>query len=343
MFRILSLYGQTEFGHDLANETLFTTNNLRTTVAGFSLSLPHEYSLQGDLFVNSLRMNLNPESIFFAGTVGGAPAVPVVGFVHRLYFLELRKQLRWGRSRGLPLSASQETLESMIPTYGVLEGYAFNDRNQNGARDAGEEGLRYVVVSLEGRTAVTDADGHFQIGDVRTGPNTLVIDMDHLPAFYSAPAQPEIPVQVRQRGNPPVWIPLQVLGSIAGRVDLETPGAGLVGYEGAEVLLSPGARVTFTDAKGNYRFDNLIPDEYSVQIRPETLPQEGKITSPPAYRIGLPSGGHVTHVEFRFRVERPERPVERIEQPPETITIPSFRSPIQPHPHSSKPNQNRKP
>lgn len=342
LFGFLSLYGQAEFGHDFANETLFATNNLRTTLAGFNLRLPRGYSLRGDLIVNSLRSTPNPESVFFAGAVAGVPVLPVIGLTHRLYFLELRKDLRWGRSRGLPLTASPETLESMIPTYGLVEGFAFDDRNRNGARDAGEEGLPYVEVSLAGRTTVTGADGHFQLPEVRTGHYVLKVEIDHLPAFYSPPPQLETPIQVRQRGNPLIWIPLEVLGSIVGRVDLEGTNGKLAGFEGARVVLSPGGRVTYTYTAGNYRFDNLAPGEYSVQLDPTVLPPGVQITPAPDYRLVLPSGGSINQVNFRLRVEAPARPVERIVQPNEQVDPPGGPVQTPSPPRSPKRNNHQK-
>ena len=338
--RALSLNVNAEFGRDLANETLFSTKTTRSVLAGFRLRLPKDYALSGQVIHNSVVSALNPESIFFARGLGGAVTVfPALS--RRVFYFQLTKSFHWGKGEPLPIGVSPEVVERLIPTYGVVEGYAFNDRNQNGMRDQGEEPLPYVELSLNGVQVTTGQDGHFRFPTIRTGTYTLRIVVDHLPAFYSTPPQTEMQVEVRQGGNPFIWVPLQVLGSISGHVDIEGPEGTLTGYEGAAVVLNPGEHATFTDAKGDYRFANLPPGEYVVQIRPDLLPQYSKLTSPPEFRIKLASGTDMRGINFKFRVETPQRPVQKIEQPPQEIIIPPPQPPSQTPPGPLRRKNNR--
>jgi len=66
---------------------------------------------------------------------------------------------------------------STVP--GTVSGYVFNDRNGNGVRDAGEEGIPGVTVELrdsQGKvvaTAITSCDGKYLFADVSEGSYTV--------------------------------------------------------------------------------------------------------------------------------------------------------------------------
>lgn len=65
---------------------------------------------------------------------------------------------------------------------GRLAGSVFLDENQNGRREAGEQGAVNVTVLLDGRFAVqTDAQGRFEFPYVAAGPHVLTVISDNLP------------------------------------------------------------------------------------------------------------------------------------------------------------------
>ena len=65
---------------------------------------------------------------------------------------------------------------------GRLVGSVYLDENQNGKREAGEQGATSVTVLLDGRFAQqTDAQGRFEFPYVAAGAHVLTVISDNLP------------------------------------------------------------------------------------------------------------------------------------------------------------------
>ncbi len=59
-------------------------------------------------------------------------------------------------------------VEFPLAPLGLIEGYVFMDRNRNGVKDIGEEGVSGVVVYIDGtdKATVTDRNGHYILGNL---------------------------------------------------------------------------------------------------------------------------------------------------------------------------------
>jgi hypothetical protein len=320
----VSIYGQGEIGRDLSNETLFTLNTIKTAVVGLQVKMPFGYALRAQVIANSLRTDPNLGNVFYASTLGGASVIPLYSLARWVVLVELTKTFRWGRGRIPGMGVPDELLSQYVPTYGDVEGYAFNDRNGNGERDAGEDGLPYVTVVLGERTVQTEATGHFLFREVRTGFYQLRVPPDQIPADYTVPTQTDYSIDVRQKGNTPIGIPVQVLGTIRGRVEVVNNGNPRVGYAEARLVLRPSARATLTDEDGNFAFDNLLPGAYTVEIDPQWLPEGSELATPAAYAVRVGSGDVAKVAPFVFQIKPVERPIQRVPLTGETrITLPA--------------------
>ena len=168
------------------------------------------------------------------------------------------------------------------------------DRNDDGAQDPGEPGLRNVIVYLDlnGNSArdaaepfaTTGADGNYLIGGLAAGTYTVRVDTTTLPGGVTATydldgaatpgsvtgvtlttGQARTDVDFGYRGD----------ASLGDRVwdDANASGiqdAGENGISGVLVELYDGAGTliltTTTDLNGNYRFDNLPAGTYSIGV-----------------------------------------------------------------------------
>ena len=229
------------------------------------------------------------------------------------------------------------TLEQqVIPA--AISGHVYHDRNQNGRRDAGEEGLAQVAIEaiplqtvLEQTvlTAWTDAAGDFAFPSLMPGSYRLVETtqplgyLDGLDAAGTVDGQPS-----GQASNPGDTIDSIFLAggatgqdydfgeflpvSLQGQVHLATPDGDCFGtgvehrpVVGAVVRLqdADGSMVdeTTTDAQGRYQFIDLLPGSYSlVEFTPAGLLDGGAQVGRVA---GQPRGtvvdaGHITQIQL---------------------------------------------
>ena len=186
-----------------------------------------------------------------------------------------------------------------------IGGAVFHDRNNNGLRDEGEEGIANVLLELrdaEGATvaiSVTDAAGAYEFTQVVAGTYSIVetqpvdwVDgIDTVGTFGGAsrgtatnPGDTLRDIEIRwgESGRDYHFGELR-WASIRGRVQTSTVDGDCFGDEedhapiaGATVeLLDARGQVleeTTTDANGEYAFTNLLPGTYSVrQSTPEGL------------------------------------------------------------------------
>ncbi|MEK6234617.1 MAG: carboxypeptidase regulatory-like domain-containing protein, partial [Planctomycetales bacterium] len=175
---------------------------------------------------------------------------------------------------------------------GTVSGFVYHDRDDDGARDAGEEGIADAVVRLlddQGAivaSAATDVDGAYRFENLEHGTYSLLEEqpvalIDGLDSAGTAggiannPGDSISEIQLAsgtqaQEYNFGELVP----ASISGRVHADLDGdcvidPGETPLENVTIqLLNSGGDVvasTVTDATGAYRFDDLPPGVYGVQ------------------------------------------------------------------------------
>lgn len=148
-----------------SDQTQYTLN------AGLNWRLAPQWSLQTNVY--AIQGQSNAASI--AASPLTAPTVTTTNNNDSGIFALLRYDESAGRARapvgGRPGAAA-----------GRLAGSVFLDDNQNGKREAGEQGAVNVTVLLNGRFAVqTDAQGRFEFPYVAAGAHVLTVISDNLP------------------------------------------------------------------------------------------------------------------------------------------------------------------
>lgn len=243
-----------------------------------------------------------PDDLFTVGAIPGMIDGKRVGTAsedHRLLSgIALEKGDQRGRDYDFALARPAE-----------LQGYVYHDRNNDGRRDAGEEGIANVAIQLvplqtltpaQTVTVTTDATGSYRATGL--APGTYRVVQPHQPASYFDGLDAAGTVSGVVRGvavNPGDSIEGVFLGggekgrdynfgellpaALSGQVRLADADGDCFSeasrqrpIEGARVELFDAAgrliSVTETDAHGTYHFRDLWPGMYSVvQTTPEGL------------------------------------------------------------------------
>jgi uncharacterized repeat protein (TIGR01451 family) len=185
-----------------------------------------------------------------------------------------------------------------------LSGTVFVDADNNGVQAPGEAGIGGQTLQLTGtddtgapvsRTVTTDADGRYNLPDLRPGLYTLT-QPNQPPGTVNGQT---VPGSAGGTATPPATTPSAITGivlttpggqssgnnfaeipnnaSLSGRVWLDANNnasidgteAGIAGVlielSGTDALGNTISRSTSSDASGNWRFDNLPPGTYSLR------------------------------------------------------------------------------
>lgn len=179
---------------------------------------------------------------------------------------------------------------------GTVGGVVFADADGDGFRHATEPGLAGVQVRLAGaagtRDAATDADGTFLFEAVTPGSYT-VEETD--PEGFTSTTPNLRSVHVAAGGAATAHFGDQAVGMVSGLVFLDANAngsrdSGEPGLGGVTIRLtgSAGTRSQFTDAEGGFRFDSVVPGNYTLE---ETDPPGFASTTPNLRTLVLTSGG----------------------------------------------------
>ena len=186
----LNISGTATFGR-LTSDTI-DSNNSSSLIFSVGWRLADAWRLGADL---SYTQNL------LTTTVAGESRV-----TDRQLMVSLRYDAGWGRSRS-PVGNGNGTYGS-----GTVRGILFLDRNNNGVRDPGEDGVAGVTVYLDrGFSVETDANGEFRFDSVATGTHAVRINVSNVPLPWEPKDEKPIDVTVHTRGTAVVEIPLVTL------------------------------------------------------------------------------------------------------------------------------------
>lgn len=300
-----SAFGYYEGGKDLANQTIFATNNTSSTVVNASLSLTQHWSIQAEAFRTKLLSSINPESQFLQGNPTLALNPVLNQFDQWSFLVRVAHTFNWGN--GLPNSGLDRYTMQQIPITGALEGFV------TVLMAGGKQPAPGVSVVLEsGRSALTDSTGKYRLEDVPEGPHTVGLDMEQLPADYNPGPESKGSAVVGPRKVARVDLSVYALSSFTGKVAVR-PGSSFETLEGILIRAEPGGQYTTTLKDGSFAFYNLPDGDYQVSLVQETLPPDALLKSEPALPIQVQTGAPPTALQFEIE-RRPEepKPVRRV-------------------------------
>jgi hypothetical protein len=225
--------------------------------------------------------------------------------------IRLSKAFNWGE----PASVAGTKSGTADGGSGSISGIVFDDANGNGRVDPGEKGLPKFALRLEdGSSVETAADGSFRFPRVAVGDHLVGLDARHIPIEYNILGPAEQRAAVSFRSDARLIFRVIAGARLSGRVVRDENGDGRAdgndrGLPDVLVYLAPGGEInTFTDAQGNFDFQNLDPGDYTIKIDGQTLP-EGCVILPPAeftrsLAAGEDAGGLIFLVQEKIALIR---------------------------------------
>ena len=200
-------------------------------------------------------------------------------------------------ANSLNLYVNQGTLYGIffgIIRAGVAYGVAFNDANANGIRDAGEAGLWYCSVTLDGVSQLTPWDGSYLFRNLALGEHAIEVT----PSSGSVATTPSTISFNLTETEPEYQVDFGIcyVGAVYGLVyEVDTS----LGVAGVNVTLARvGKNSTSTTIfSGVYQFDNVLPDTYTIELN---VPVGYFATTPTKIAISVTSE-NIYRVDFGIR------------------------------------------
>lgn len=168
---------------------------------------------------------------------------------------------------------------------GVIQGRVFIDLNGNGNDDPEEPGVAGMKIQIDGnRSATTDQRGSFRF-QMNSGAYNVAFISDELGLRWRATTSTEQHVSLSARQTVNVSFGVSNYGSVQGRVfnNLSPKGeeeaGSRHGVAGVNVSLvrqdnAGSTRTVGVERNGDYRFSNLAPGSYAVEIDRASLPAD---------------------------------------------------------------------
>ena len=186
-----------------------------------SASLPHDFRLvKGTIKIAGLNQN-NPSNLknpsFGLGTISASSSKSLT------YRAIVGPDAKIGKNKNHayvtgtisgtsytqgPAIATCDIREGVFSKQGMLVGKVYNDKNDNGIQDKGEEGIPNVAVILDdGTTVITDEYGRYSVPEISPGIHAVRLDQRVLPG---GPLYPNF--EEEKKGEPEPLIERRSLG-----------------------------------------------------------------------------------------------------------------------------------
>jgi hypothetical protein len=167
-----------------------------------------------------------------------------------------------------------------VGTYGAIAGHVYGRDSSGGLLPMSSVAVRLDNSAL----SVSDPFGAYSFGRLSAGTHTVEIVQASLPASVAFSKEAETQkITVKNGEIARLDFTANPLGSIAGFVTFgPDAGPGLTGgVNNAYVVAEPGDYAAITNQDGSYLLDNLPAGTYTLDLDPETLPQDTGNSSGP--------------------------------------------------------------
>lgn len=196
-----------------------------------------------------------------------------------------------------------------IVVKGRVEGLVFIDANGNGQRDAGEPGVKDLILTLGNHKARTDERGFYRFPPAEPGRYQLKIEKLPLGVITQIPLPKEVRLSAGQTLT--VEIALARVAVIEGLVFNDAnrngqPDLSELGLAFVRIFLTAEGGQTRdqrTDPDGRFAFSELLPERYTVALDVRSLPKDFSPTTPAEVTVDLKAQERIT-VNFGV-AERP--------------------------------------
>lgn len=234
------------------------------------------------------------------------------------YWLTLKVDRRfdWGQIPSYQGRAAGLTVAGI----GKIEGLIFSDQNLNGQFDPEDKVFTDISFFLEdGSEANSDRNGKFVFNRVPEGLHSVSLNFRHIPADFYLLSPESQSLVVEKRKTSRLEFRLVEAATVGGKVFQDINKNGLLDQEDIfmkDILLILKALSTeqlpenareiipqelnaYTDDKGQFLFENILPGVYELSIDEETLPKGVKIQVELPLKIELKPGQKIMDLQIR--------------------------------------------
>ncbi len=187
------------------------------------------------------------------------------------------------------------------PIKGRVTGEVYLDENENGTRDAAEQGVKDVVLGLDGLEAISGSSGLFRFIPVSPGAYELTIL--HLPSGTMAIVELPLEIELAAGEEPAISIALRLHGWITGSVFYDENSNGKKdpreeGIPDVGIAISgPEIQKTVYTTRGGRFSEKAVTGSYVLKLLPESLPPRSELVAKPEVTVEV-SEGKSTNVDF---------------------------------------------
>lgn len=236
------------------------------------------------------------------------------------YWLTLRvdRRFNWGEVA----SYQGRTTGPVLTGLGRIEGLVFSDRNLNGIFDAGDRAFPGVTFYLEdGSSATSDEQGRFIFSRVPEGLHSVSPEISRIPAEYYLSGQERRVVVVEKRKVSRLEYVLVEGATVRGTVFQDVNKNGFLDEEDiplkdalvilrtainesrSEKLsqLQPEELTCYSDGKGRFIFENILPGQYELLVDEETVPRGVKLQTELPLKVDLKPGESIKDIKIVYQ------------------------------------------
>ncbi|MDD8019743.1 MAG: hypothetical protein PHU81_00960 [Acidobacteriota bacterium] len=231
--------------------------------------------------------------------------------------LKLDRRFNWGE---MPVYHGR-TPGPVLTGTGKIDGLIFCDENLNGVYDEGDRSFSGIDFRLEdGSSVSSNQEGHFLFDRVPEGLHTISLDVRNIPAQYYLLSPERQMAVVEKRKTSRINYLLLEGATISGMIfedvnqnnlldeqDLQLKDVLVIlravkEEELAEAIeqLRSEELTSYTDEKGQFVFENILPGSYELFIDEETLPRGIKLHTELPLKVKLKPGEIVSTLTIMY-------------------------------------------
>lgn len=135
--------------------------------------------------------------------------------------------------------------------------------------------LSTILITASSTNVKPDEFGRFEINNLPTGKNYLVLDQATLPKNYTIACKMPFEVNVEEGKTKPIQIPLVKASNISGKIQAPIGVNNLSGY--LQLESDKFTYYTKSNPDGSYNFNNIVPGAYKLTLVKLVQPSEDVI------------------------------------------------------------------
>ncbi len=160
---------------------------------------------------------------------------------------------------------------------GAFKGYVFKDLNGDGTRQPGESGIPGIAVSSDGKQAVTDENGFYELKGISGRKAVLTIDNTKFPYGYAPTSSTRQEFEIEHHRTREADFGLTPRSEVSGIVFSDLNGDGKyqstdAGVRRVKIVMEDG-QATRSNSIGVFTFPNVVAGPHRAELVLSTLPE----------------------------------------------------------------------